>query len=89
MQFVSSREFRIRPGEVWKRLEQQDLVVTSNGKPVAILARISEDDFEDTLILLRRLRAQMAVERMRKVATQATPVTEEEMVSEYERAIND
>jgi len=89
MQFVSSREFRIRPGEVWKRLKQQDLVVTSNGKPVAILARISEDDFEDTLILLRRLRAQMAVDRMRKAAAQAAPVTEEEMVSEYERAIND
>lgn len=38
MKFVSSRELRINPGAVWKRLRQeQDLVITANGKPRAVL----------------------------------------------------
>ena len=38
MKFISSRELRNRPGLVQKELSnQEDLVLTSNGKPVAIL----------------------------------------------------
>ncbi len=42
MKFVSSRELRINPGAVWHLLRQEkDLVITSNGKPVAVLVRQS------------------------------------------------
>ncbi|HXV42818.1 MAG TPA: type II toxin-antitoxin system Phd/YefM family antitoxin, partial [Anaerolineae bacterium] len=50
--------------------QQQDIVVTSNGRPIALLTRISEDEVEETLIALRRARAQLAVSRMRTVAAQ-------------------
>ena len=62
MRFVNVRELRIRPGEVWKRLRaDRELVLTSRGKPIAILANADEDTLEETLASLRRARAQVAV----------------------------
>jgi len=42
MDFVSVRDFRTQPGEVWKKLARQhELVVTRDGKPFAILTETS------------------------------------------------
>ena len=69
MKFVSSRELRINPGAVWKRLRQEkDLVITSNGKPVAVLTFAEEDNLEDVLTTLRQGRAQAAVTHLRQAA---------------------
>jgi len=69
MKFVSNRELRINPGTVWKRLRQeQDLVITSNGKPVAVLTLAEEDNLEDVLATLRQGRAQAAVAHLRQAA---------------------
>ena len=39
MRFVSVRELRGQSAAVWKALaEEKDLVVTSNGKPIALLS---------------------------------------------------
>lgn len=70
MKFISSRELRINPGQVWKRLrEENDLVVTSNGKPVGLLTFVEEDSLEDVLATLRQGRAQAAAARLRRDAT--------------------
>ena len=46
MQFVSIREFRNSTREVWERIEQEEeVVITVNGKPKAILLNIPDDDF--------------------------------------------
>lgn len=69
MKFVSSRELRIRPGGVWKKLDQEkDLVITSNGRPIGILTLANEDSLEDVLATLRGGRAQRAALAMRRVA---------------------
>ena len=69
MNLITVRDLRNRSGEVWKRLaQQQELIVTSNGRPVALLTPIAEDDVEKTLAMLRRVRAQVAVSRMRETA---------------------
>ena len=69
MEFVSVRDLRIQPGEVWKRLaEAGELVVTSNGKPIALLSGITSTTLEPTLFALRRARAQLAVSRVRASA---------------------
>lgn len=53
--------------EVWRRLaEEHDIVITSNGKPVAILSAVSPDDLEESLAALRRARAIMAVEAVQQ-----------------------
>jgi prevent-host-death family protein len=69
MKFVTVRDFRIRPGEVWKSLENdQDVVITSNGKPIAMLAGISDITFDETIRVFRRAKTELAVSRMRKTA---------------------
>jgi antitoxin (DNA-binding transcriptional repressor) of toxin-antitoxin stability system len=88
MEFISVRDFRIRPGEIWEKLKDQDLVVTSNGRPIAILSPVEGENIEETFALLRRLRAQMAVSRMRKEAAEAglDRLSEEEIEAEIRKA---
>ena len=88
MEFITVRDLRVRPGQVWDRLaQQQDIIVTSNGRPIALLTRISEDEVEETLIALRRARAQLAVSRMRTAAAQvgANRMTAAEIEAEIKK----
>ncbi len=69
MKFVSSREIRVNPRPVFEAAEEGDeVVITSRGKPVALLLGVSGEDLEETVRLVRRARAQAAVSRMRKAA---------------------
>lgn len=72
MRFVTVRELRAQSAEVWRRLAQErDLVITSNGKPMAILSAVSPDDLEESLAALRRARAMAAVEAMQRQSVEA------------------
>ena len=69
MEFVTIRDLRLRPSEVWDKLRQQhEIVLTSNGRPVAVIADVREDNVEETISALRRARAQAAVSRLRQAA---------------------
>jgi prevent-host-death family protein len=69
MEFVTIRDLRLKPAEVWDKLRQQrEIILTSNGRPVAVLAGVGESDVEETVTALRRARAQAAVARMRRSA---------------------
>ena len=69
MKFVSSRELRISPGTVWRKLDQEkDLVVTSNGRPIGVLTLANEDSLEDVLGSLHAGRAQRAALTLRRAA---------------------
>jgi antitoxin (DNA-binding transcriptional repressor) of toxin-antitoxin stability system len=71
MRFLSVRELRARPA-IWRELaEVGEMVVTSNGKPVAILAPVSEAGLESFLRALRRARAAEAVERLQRDSARA------------------
>jgi antitoxin (DNA-binding transcriptional repressor) of toxin-antitoxin stability system len=66
MEFVSARDLRIQPGKVWQRLiKMGELVVTWNGKPIALLSSVDEATLEQSLTALRRSRAQVAVSQLR------------------------
>jgi prevent-host-death family protein len=72
MQFVSVRELRSRSAELWRRLATEpDMVITSNGKPVAILTTVSPEGLEESLAALRRARASAAVETMQRQSVAA------------------
>lgn len=69
MKFVSSREIRVNPRPIFEALgEENEVVITSRGKPIALLVGVSGDDLEETVRLVRRAKAQAAVSRMRKAA---------------------
>jgi antitoxin (DNA-binding transcriptional repressor) of toxin-antitoxin stability system len=66
MEFITVRDLRTRPSQVWDKLRQRrDLILTSSGRPIAVLSHIEEGDVEETLAALRRARAQAALSRLR------------------------
>ena len=72
MRFVSVRELRSRSADVWRRLaDEPDMVITSNGRPVAILSAVSSEGLEESLAALRRARAIATVEIMQRQSVAA------------------
>jgi antitoxin (DNA-binding transcriptional repressor) of toxin-antitoxin stability system len=66
MKFVSVREFRSNTASVRRDLEtEREIVLTSNGKPFAIMTPVEPDSVEDETLAIRRARARLAVERIR------------------------
>ena len=66
MQFISVREMNTKPKEIWEKIKNEEVVITSNGKPIALLSAVSEGTLEKTLRMIRRSRALMALEEMQK-----------------------
>jgi antitoxin (DNA-binding transcriptional repressor) of toxin-antitoxin stability system len=64
MKFISSREIRSNPARLWEIREGDEVVITVNGKPRAIVVAIG-DDLEETLATVRRARATSAIEKIR------------------------
>ena len=72
MQFIGVRDLRTKSAEIWQRLtKEKELVITSSGKPIAVLSSISEDNLEEALRLLRRVRAMQAAEHLQRQSLQA------------------
>lgn len=72
MRFVTVRDLRLKPAELWRRLKTEgEIIVTSNGKPVAILAGVSEETLEKTLAIFRRTRAAIALDEMQRFALES------------------
>jgi antitoxin (DNA-binding transcriptional repressor) of toxin-antitoxin stability system len=58
MKFLSVRDLRGKSAQVWKELpKEREMVITSNGRPIAILAAISESNLEESLTAFRQARA--------------------------------
>ena len=69
MEFIPVRLWRVQPGEVWRKLRREgELILTSSGRPIAVLVS-TEGDVEETLAAVRRARAQVAVSRLRETAS--------------------
>ena len=69
MKFVTVRDLRTTPAQVWKALQgEQEIVITNNGKPIALLTPLSDADMEDTVTAVRRARAATALKQIRGVA---------------------
>lgn len=50
MKFANVRELKNKTSAILKLAEKEEILVTSRGKPRAIIKGISEDDFEDYLL---------------------------------------
>jgi antitoxin (DNA-binding transcriptional repressor) of toxin-antitoxin stability system len=67
MRFLSVRELRGKSAAIWKELQRDgEMIITSNGKPIAILSPTSEDRVEESVRAIRRARASAAVSRMQR-----------------------
>ena len=62
MKFLSVRDLKTKSSQVWKELpDQKEMVVTSNGRPIALLSSINENNLEQVLTAFRQARATNAV----------------------------
>jgi antitoxin (DNA-binding transcriptional repressor) of toxin-antitoxin stability system len=62
MKFLSVRDLKTKSSRVWKDLpDQKDMVITSNGRPIAILSSINENNLEQVLSAFRQARSLEAV----------------------------
>lgn len=69
MKFVSVRDIRGSTAQLWRDLEKErDLVVTNNGKPVAILSATDGASLERALNDIRRCRADDALRQIQRDA---------------------
>lgn len=67
MRFITMRDLRNKPAQIRQTLlKEKDIVLTSNGKPFAIVTLTSEDMLEKNLAMMRRIRAERAVASMQK-----------------------
>ncbi len=65
MKFISIRDLKTKSSQIWKELpNQKDMVLSSNGRPIAILSSINENNLEQVLSAFRRARATNAVSSM-------------------------
>ncbi len=72
MDFVTTKELRAESGKIWEKVEAgEEIVITRNGKPFALLTGTQPSRLEDDLKLIRRARAAAAVNRMRAQAKAA------------------
>ena len=89
MKFIPSRDFRLRPGEVWADLaRERELVVTSHGRPVAILMPVTGENLESKLRMIRSAQLQETIRRMqrRSVAKGRDRITMKEIDAEIAKA---
>ena len=66
MRFISVRDLNTKPKEVWRKVKDEEVVITSNGKPIALLSGVTEETLENTVRAIRRSRALIALEEMQK-----------------------
>jgi len=72
MQFVPYRTLRNEPATLRKKLASEgELVVTMNNEPFAVMISLGDENVQDILLMVSRLRAQMAVRSIRSQARKA------------------
>ncbi|MGO8693159.1 MAG: type II toxin-antitoxin system Phd/YefM family antitoxin [Rectinemataceae bacterium] len=87
MKFMAMRELRNESSKFLQTLEpEEDVVLTNNGKPVAIISHVTEDNFEDTLRSMRRSRALRALGRVQtqSVRAETDRLSDEDIAAEIE-----
>jgi len=69
MKFITVRDLRTSPARIWKELPtEQEMIITNNGKPIALLTPIGDTNLEETLSAVRRARAIQSVKKMQQTS---------------------
>lgn len=66
MRFISVRELNTKPKEICGKIKDEEVIVTSNGKPIALLSGVNEENLTKTLQAIRRSRTLIALEEIQK-----------------------
>lgn len=88
MKFITVRDFRTSPAQIWKQLPtEQEFIITNNGKPIALLTPLTDETLEETIKTIRKAKAINAVKKMQEISIQkgTNTLSEEEIEKEIKR----
>jgi len=69
MKFVTVSDFKTSKSNIWRKLpSERELIVTDNGKPIALLTPLNDETLEDTVSAFRRAKAINAMKRMQEIS---------------------
>ncbi|MDR1295525.1 MAG: hypothetical protein LBK59_11360 [Bifidobacteriaceae bacterium] len=70
--YVTVRDLRTKAGAVWQSLEaERQLVLTNNGRPIAIMLKVDGATVHETLDQLSRVAAIQAMHRVQALSVHA------------------
>ena len=83
MDFMTIRDFR--SSSVWNKLAQQDeIILTNNGRPAALILGIPDGNLEELLRSIRQAKAMRALTAIRAEAAERGFLSEEEIDAEIQ-----
>ena len=87
MDFYSVRDLRTETKKMFDTLSKgEEIVITNNGKPAALMLDISGENFEIMIQAIRQAKAMIAFNNMRSRAAQCSYMTEEDIEIEINAA---
>ena len=87
MNFYTVRELRTTKKTIWDDIEADgEVVITSNGKPKAILMDIPDGGLEETLRAIKQAKAMMAFNSMRHKALKNGFMSDDDIEAEIAAA---
>jgi len=87
MNFYTVRDLRTESKAMFETLDAgNDIVITNNGKPAALMIDIDQDNFEEVLQAVRQAKAMIAFNSMRMKAAAHGYMSEEDIEAEIEAA---
>lgn len=80
MDFYSVRDLRTDSKAMWETLSSgNEIVITNNGKPSALMIDIPEGEFDEIVQAVRQAKAMIAFNSMRRKAAQSGFLSDEEI----------
>lgn len=80
MNFYSMRDLRTESKNMWQDLSKGDeVILTNNGKPSAIVMDIPEGKFDEVVQTIRQAKAMIALNSMRQMAEKEGFKSDEEI----------
>ena len=71
MKFLSVRDLRGKSASVWSQLlDEREMIITNNGRPVALLTAVDETNVEESLAAWRQIRATQALTAIQQQSMQ-------------------
>ena len=89
MKFLSVRDLRMKSAQVWRDLPmEKEMVITNNGRPVAVITAVDESSVESSLAAWRQVRATRAIVSIQKESMDKgnDKITMEQIDSEIKEA---
>lgn len=87
MKFLTVRDLRSKSAQIWKDLpDEQEMVITNNGRPVAILSAVNESNLEISINSIRRARIADAISSIQQesIKNETHKITKAEINDEIE-----